>query len=146
MWAMRLFISSTMLAELQRLAKAGAPQEICGILFGADGRVSGYQATANVAGEPLRHFEIDPRALIAAEREQRRGGDAIVGFYHSHPGGRVEPSRTDAQCAAPDGRIWLIVNGEDAAAWQTAQKGEVYGRFDAIGLDCPEATGQTTAK
>lgn len=135
-----------MLAELQQMARTGEPQEICGILFGRDGVVSGYQAADNVAEEPLRHFEIDPRALIAAEREQRSGGAHILGYFHSHPGGRVEPSRTDAECAAPDGRIWLIVNGQKAAAWRAEQTGEIYGRFDAIGLDCLGATGQTTAK
>lgn len=146
MWAMRLFISSAMLAELQWLALAAAPQEACGILFGRTDRVSGYRATKNVADDPIRHFEIDPATLIAAEREGRGGGEPILGYYHSHPAGTVEPSTTDASSAAPDGRVWLILNGQDAAAWRTADKGEIYGRFDAIRLDCFGAKGQTAAK
>ena len=125
-----------MLADLQQLALAAAPQEICGILFGREGRVSARRPAKNVADDPRRHFEIDPATLIAAERDQRSGGQPILGYYHSHPAGTVRPSITDAECAAADGRLWLIVNGQDAAAWRAAEKGEISGRFDAILLDC----------
>lgn len=146
MWAMQVCISSAILAELQQLAKAGEPQEICGILFGDDGRVSTYRPAPNVAADPLRHFEIDPGILIAAERDQRGGGNSIVGYYHSHPGSTVQPSATDAASAAADGRVWLIVNGTDAAAWQAIENGDIYGRFNAITLDCSGAKGQTAAE
>ncbi|MEQ8744624.1 M67 family metallopeptidase [Parasphingorhabdus sp.] len=143
---MQLLISSAMLADLQQLALAAAPHEICGILFGRQGRVSARRATKNVADDPHRHFEIDPRALIAAERDQRSGGEPILGYYHSHPSGTVRPSIVDAESAAPDGRLWLIVNGHDAAAWLAVKNGEIYGRFDAIPLDCFGANGQTAAE
>ncbi|WP_394700023.1 Mov34/MPN/PAD-1 family protein [uncultured Parasphingorhabdus sp.] len=143
---MQLFISSAILAELQRLAEAGKPHEICGILFGDDGRVSTYRPAPNVAADPLRHFEIDPALLIAAERDQRDGGDTIAGYYHSHPGGSVRPSAIDAGCAAADGRIWLILNGQKAAAWHAVENGDIYGRFNAITLDCTGAKGQTAAE
>lgn len=135
-----------MLADLQQLALAAAPQEICGILFGRDGRVSARRAAKNVADDPHRHFEIDPATLIAAERDQRSGGEPILGYYHSHPAGTVRPSIIDAESAAPDDRLWLIVNGRDAAAWRAAENGEIYGRFDAILLDCFGAKGQTAAE
>ncbi|MEH6791267.1 M67 family metallopeptidase [Parasphingorhabdus sp.] len=143
---MQLVISSAMLADLQQLARVAAQQEICGILFGRDGRVSARRPTRNVAADPGRHFEIDPRALIDAERGERNGGDAVLGYYHSHPSGTVRPSITDAESAAPDGRLWLIINGQDAAAWQAVPDGEIYGRFDAIPLDCFGANGQTAAQ
>ncbi|WP_417621757.1 Mov34/MPN/PAD-1 family protein [Parasphingorhabdus sp.] len=142
---MKLRISSVMLAELQQLVLAAAPKEICGILFGEEGQVTCYNSTRNVADDPIRHFEIDPVALIAAERHQRHGGPAILGYYHSHPGSEVRPSVTDAGSAAADGRLWLILNGRDAAAWHSREEGEIYGRFDAIRLDCWGAKGQTTA-
>jgi proteasome lid subunit RPN8/RPN11 len=146
MWAMQLFISSSMLAELQQLALAAMPQEICGLLFGRDGRVNAYREAQNVADDPLRHFEIDPAILITAERNQRDGGEPILGYYHSHPGGPVDPSQTDADSAAPDGRLWLILNGQDAAAWHATKNGEIYGRFGAMLLDCLDAKGQTAAE
>ncbi len=135
-----------MLADLQQLARIAAPQEICGILFGQDGRVSARRAARNVADDPHRHFEIDPRVLIDAERRERSGGEPILGYYHSHPSGTVRPSITDAGSAAPDGRLWLILNGQEAAAWQALPDGEIYGRFGAIPLDCSGPTGQTAAK
>ena len=134
-----------MLADLQQLARRAAPQEICGILLGREGRVSARRAARNVADEPHRHFEIDPRVLIDAERRERSGGVPILGYYHSHPSGTVRPSRTDAGSAAPDGRPWLILNGEAAAAWQSVPDGEIYGRFSAIALDCSGPKGQTAA-
>tara|TARA_R100001244_G_scaffold96522_6_gene72282 strand:+ start:49781 stop:50212 length:432 start_codon:yes stop_codon:yes gene_type:complete len=143
---MQLLISSAMLADLQQLARAAEQQEICGILFGREGRVSARRAAKNVAEDPYRHFEIDPRALIDAERGERDGGEPILGFYHSHPTGAVRPSIIDAGSAAPDGRLWLIINGQDAAAWQAVPDGEIYGRFDAIPLDCSVAKGQTAAE
>lgn len=146
MWAMQLFISSAMLAELQHLALAAVPQEICGILFGRRGRVDAYRGARNVAADPFRHFEIDPAILIAAERDARNGGEPILGYYHSHPTGMVKPSLTDADSAAADGRIWLILNGQNAAAWHATKNGEIYGRFDAITLDCFGAKGQTAAE
>ncbi len=135
-----------MLAELQLFALAAAPKEICGILFGRDGRVSGYRAAQNVADNPSRHFEIDPAVLIAVERDQRGGGEPILGYYHSHPAGTVTPSITDAESATPDGRVWLILNGQDAAAWHSTDDGEIYGRFVAMELDCSGAKGQTAAE
>ena len=135
-----------MLAELQQLALAAVPEEICGILFGCDGDVSGYQLAPNVADDPRWHFEIDPAILIAAERDQRRGGTPILGYFHSHPAGTVTPSITDAQSAAPDGRVWIILNGQDAAAWYSTTSGEIYGRFVAMKLDCSGAKGQTAAQ
>ncbi|PHR16716.1 MAG: hypothetical protein COA41_13020 [Sphingopyxis sp.] len=143
---MQLLISSAMLDDLQQLALAAAPQEICGILFGENGRISARRAAKNVAADPIRHFEIDPRTLIAAEREQRNGGERILGYYHSHPDGVVEPSMTDAASAAPDERLWLIVNGQKAAAWQAIEDGDIYGRFSAIPLDCFGAKGQTAGE
>ncbi|ATW05616.1 M67 family metallopeptidase [Sphingorhabdus sp. YGSMI21] len=143
---MQLFISSAMLAELQQLALAAVPQEVCGILFGSAGRVWSYRSAPNVAADPRCHFEIDPAILIAAERDQRRGGEPIAGYYHSHPNGPVKPSPTDAGSAAPDGRLWLILNGQDAAAWHAVENGEIYGRFNAIPLDCTGAKGQTAAE
>ncbi|GAA0483064.1 hypothetical protein GCM10009096_26800 [Parasphingorhabdus litoris] len=140
---MKLVISSTILDELQQLARETAPEEACGLLFGDNGRVSSFKVTQNVAENRLRHFEIDPVDLISAERAMRDNGPRIIGYYHSHPSGAVGPSQTDAAMAAPDDRIWLIINGQDAAAWQAVENGEIYGRFDPITLDCQSTKGQT---
>ncbi|WP_430414378.1 Mov34/MPN/PAD-1 family protein [Parasphingorhabdus sp.] len=125
-----------MLDALQQLAADAAPQEICGILLGVENRVTGHIPTSNISPSPERHFEIDPAQLIQAERTMREGGAAILGYYHSHPLGNVRPSSTDAESAAADGRLWLIVNGTDAALWRAVPNGEIFGRFDKVAMDC----------
>ncbi len=67
------------------------------------------RSAANVAADPLRHFEIDPAALIAAHRAERGGGLQLLGYYHSHPAGHPLPSATDCAHASGDGRAWAIV-------------------------------------
>lgn len=82
------------------------------------------RACANVAPDPLRHFEIDPAALIAAHRASRAGGLAVLGYFHSHPNGLARPSATDARAAAGDGRIWAIVALNDVGPSDAAPSGQ----------------------
>src|SRR3546814_2682309 len=96
--------SSDLSAALAGLAEAAFPQEACALLVGFDhgnGRVEIQRivATANVAAEPARGFEIDPATHIALLRSLREGNapERIVGHWHSHPNGRPEPSATDAE-------------------------------------------------
>lgn len=50
---------------------------------------------ANVADEPSRFFEMDPRGQIDALRAMRECGQALVAIYHSHPHGPAAPSVHD---------------------------------------------------
>ncbi len=136
---MKLSISSALLGRLQTQARHGAPLEICGLLFGENNTVTDSQQARNVAQKAHCHFEIDPAILISAERSARDGGHPILGYYHSHPSGSVSPSETDAEKAAADDRIWLILNGSEAGAWRAAKDGEIFGRFDPISLECNNA-------
>lgn len=83
------------------------PAECCGLLLG-HGAIERAVPTANVAADPLRHFEIDPQALISAHRAARAGGPQVLGYYHSHPSGHPVPSATDCRHAGGDGRVWAI--------------------------------------
>lgn len=128
---MRLEISSTLLARLLSDADAAPEREICGLLFGSDGRIETAEPCANVALHPEREFEIDPAALFAAHRRARAGGMPVIGHYHSHPSGNPVPSRTDAGHAMGDGAIWLIIGRGEALAWQTL----VAGGFEPLSLN-----------
>ncbi|HEV2568302.1 MAG TPA: M67 family metallopeptidase [Sphingomonas sp.] len=115
-------ISSAVLGEL--LAHAAAPEhEVCGLLFGTGERISATMRTRNVAQDPVRQFEIDPSALFKAMRQERAGGPALIGYYHSHPNGQAEPSGTDAAMAPRDGRLWLIVAQGEVRAWRATPVG-----------------------
>lgn len=130
-------LSSTLQDQLLAAAAAAHPRECCGLLFGTPERVDIARACTNVADDPLRTFEIDAAALIAAERSARDGGPALIGYYHSHPNGRAEPSARDAADACRDGRLWLIVAGGKIAAWRAIDGGAIHGAFDPVEIALP---------
>ena len=104
-------------------AAAAHPREACGLLLGSGAHIATATLAANVHPEPLRHFEIDPAALIAAHRAARGGGAAVLGYWHSHPNGLAGPSDTDRAMAARDGRIWAIVANGAISLWVDAPNG-----------------------
>lgn len=74
-------------------ARAGAPDEVCGVVAHVDGAVVRVVPTRNAAASPRTRFEIDPRDLMRVVEIEREGLD--VGFYHSHPESPAYPSPTD---------------------------------------------------
>lgn len=129
--AMAVTFSKSIVGEIVRLAES-RPYEVCGLLFGEPERVTGYLRCVNVAPDRERAFEIDPAALLAAHRRARAGGPAIVGCFHSHPGGPPVPSRRDAESAPPDGGLWLIAAGRGVGLYRAVERGELEGRFEAV--------------
>lgn len=133
---MRPPISTKLLARIAVLARAEPHREVCGLLLGADGVVTDIAPARNVAAHPFHQFEIDPATLLAAHREARQGGPAILGCYHSHPSGPAEPSPRDAADAAPNDWLWLIIGRDGASLWRATSGGERHGRFDPVPLAC----------
>ena len=117
--------------ELTRAALAGIfgeterarPEEACGLLLGRGSRIEHVLSARNVHPTPQTHFEIDPQALIDAHRAARQGDLEVLGYYHSHPAGRAEPSATDRAMASGDGRVWAIAAGGDVAFWRVDEDG-----------------------
>lgn len=120
---MNMVVTSTVVEGLFAEARAADPRECCGLLFGDPDVITGYAPTANVHPSPETHFEIDPRALIDAHRAMRESGRRLVGYYHSHPRGRPEPSVTDRAMAAGDGMIWAIVAASEMRLWRATDRG-----------------------
>lgn len=119
---MAIRLTSGALATLLAEATRAAPREACGLLLG-HGEIAAALPCDNVHPEPLRHFEIDPAALIAAHRAARAGGQSVLGYYHSHPNGRAEPSTTDRAMASGDGRIWAIIAAGAVRLWRDEPHG-----------------------
>ena len=88
---MTLRISSELHRQLLTDAAASPEREICGLMIG-DTEVEHLIAAENVADDPKTGFEIDPVALFSAIRNERGGGERLLGYYHSHPVGPPEPS------------------------------------------------------
>ena len=120
---MEIELTSGVIATLLEDANEAHPHECCGLLLGQGGAVQRVQPAANVHPDPASHFEIDPAALIAAHRAARAGGQQVLGYYHSHPNGRAEPSTTDRAQASGDGRIWAIIAAGEVSWWRDAASG-----------------------
>ncbi|KYH27860.1 desampylase [Halalkalicoccus paucihalophilus] len=106
-------------------ARAGAPEEVCGVLGGEYGahcsRVRTVRRAENAAENPETRYAIDPAEAIGLIEGIEKRGEDLVGFYHSHPVGPTEPSRTDTERAAWPGKSYVIValDGEPfVGAWR----------------------------
>jgi desampylase len=118
MWVMGLKLSRHLRQVLLDWAEAAGERECCGLLIGQGNDATEVVLAQNVAPDPTQHFEIDPAALIVAEKHARQGGPQILGYFHSHPNGRAGPSPDDAACAADDGRYWVIIANGAITAWR----------------------------
>lgn len=125
-------ISSAVVGRIIEAAAVAMPREACGLLLGARKRIAECTQTPNVSADPYHHFEIDPGALFAAMREERSGGPKLLGYWHSHPYGDPTPSDTDLAMAPRDGRLWLIVAGQEARLWRAPGNGWRAGGFEPV--------------
>jgi desampylase len=126
---MSVKISRAVHAALLAEAAARPAVEICGLLLG-DERVERYVDTENVAADAEHSFEIDPKSLFKCLKTERAGGERLIGYYHSHPNGRAEPSERDRQQARGDERLWVIVADGTVTAWRITAAGF----FEAVAL------------
>jgi proteasome lid subunit RPN8/RPN11 len=129
---MELRISRQHLEQLHFWAEKAHPKEACGLLWGGESTVNLVELTRNVAPNPLGGFEIDPVALLNASRRAREQTQQVIGCFHSHPNGLAEPSLTDAQWAAGDGRFWLIIAKGAVTAWHAVEGGNHLDRFMTV--------------
>jgi proteasome lid subunit RPN8/RPN11 len=102
-------VRQAVLDELVAHAREEAPIECCGVLVGSARRIERAVRARNKLGSPTRYL-IDPADQIAAMKSARERGEAVVGFYHSHPSSSPAPSETDRAEAAYPGHCYLIVS------------------------------------
>lgn len=109
---------------------ATSVNEVCGILVGRSLPIPVVELVVparNVHAMPQRHFLLDAATLLQADDVARSSGQAIIGFYHSHPTGVALPSTEDSRLAWP-AMLTLIVAMEQgkprylcAWRWNNAQ-------------------------
>ncbi len=95
-------------------ARAGAPEEICGIVRGRGERALEIVPARNVADERIENYTVDPQTLLR-QFEFEDAGDEMVAIYHSHPVSPAYPSATDAWNANYPEPVYLICSLEDPA-------------------------------
>lgn len=109
-----MHISAANLALAETHAHSVLPSECCGVLLGHSHEnhleVLTLKPCNNAdLANPARRYRIAPAELIHAEKEARRCGLEIVGFYHSHPNGGAQWSQTDLEEAHWLGCAYLII-------------------------------------
>jgi proteasome lid subunit RPN8/RPN11 len=108
---MKLILPHMLQARIEALALGAFPAECCGLMEGTSGggtvEVLALHPTRNIAPAPDR-FEIHPEDHFAALKTARTNGHAVIGCYHSHPGGKALPSETDRLGGGEENFIWLI--------------------------------------
>jgi [CysO sulfur-carrier protein]-S-L-cysteine hydrolase len=91
-------------------ARGQAPQEACGVLAGAGGRVRRTYPLRNTSATPLTNYLADPEQQLKAFVDAERRGLEHLATYHSHPGSEAYPSETDVALAYYPQAWHLIVS------------------------------------
>jgi proteasome lid subunit RPN8/RPN11 len=107
-------VRACVFADIERHARATAPDECCGLLLGGLGRIVESARARNAADMPATRYLIEPEDHFAAIRRARAAGLEVVGAYHSHPVGPPFPSARDvAESPAPDFLHLLAAPADD---------------------------------
>ena len=111
------------------------PNECCGALIGRDGRVTTTFALPNTTEEgPRRRFLVRPDDYREAEKQARKAGGDLLGFYHSHPDHPARPSQYDLDHAWPF-FSYIIVSvragaPEDMTSWRLREDRSAFDQED----------------
>jgi proteasome lid subunit RPN8/RPN11 len=97
------------------------PHECCGVLLGAStpeaNQVRQVIAAGNTRIDSLHNrYNIAPEELVMIQRQARKSGLDIVGFYHSHPDHPAMWSSTDIAEAHWIGCSYVITSVEKGTA------------------------------
>ncbi|MFZ1404475.1 MAG: M67 family metallopeptidase [Anaerolineae bacterium] len=111
----QLIVPAAMQAEIIAHARAGWPEEVCGILRGRDGIVTGLLPATNVAADRRFNYTVDPTILLR-QFDFEEAGEEMIAIYHSHPSSPAYPSATDARQATYPDAVYLICSLQQAQA------------------------------
>jgi proteasome lid subunit RPN8/RPN11 len=123
---MSLILSTALYNDLRAHGEATYPHECCGILLGkaTPEAIAVHQLlrAGNTRTDSAHNrYHIAPQELIAAQREGRKQGLDIVGFYHSHPDHPAQWSITDFNEAHWFGCAYVITSVDGDKTTGTAQ-------------------------
>jgi len=102
-----LILPGQIYAEIIAHARAGAPEEVCGILSGRDGVATELVRGRNEATNPRMNYWLDGQTLLRQFDFEERG-EAMIAIYHSHPVDPAYPSAADAANAFYPDAVYLI--------------------------------------
>ena len=100
----------TLANAMLRHAQTSPASEICGLIGARETLPNRVYPVANVADEPGRLFQMDPRGQIDAMRTMRECGESLYAIYHSHPHSPPAPSEIDLNEAGYPDALYLIIS------------------------------------
>ena len=109
--------------EIIAHARAGLPNEACGILAGRDGHAERFFPAEPDEPSPY-YYRISSPDQLRIVNEIDEAGLELVGIYHSHVSSPAFPSRTDAEQAFWPEAVYVIVSlaggGADVRGYRIA--------------------------
>ena len=101
-----LSITPEQRAQMMAHGEQTYPHECCGFLIGRlvgdRKRVEEVRSAGNARDDsPRNRYLITPEEMLHTERDARKAGQSILGFYHSHPDVPARPSQYDLEHAWP---------------------------------------------
>ncbi len=108
-----LVLPQAMQDEIVAHARAGLPNEACGILGGLAGRATRFFPAINGKASPY-FYDIEAQDLLRIVMEIEDADEDIVAIYHSHVESPAFPSKTDVELAGwPDAAYLIVSFGSD---------------------------------
>ena len=118
--------------EMVAHARVELPNECCGVLVGRS-EIERSVPMRSVPPAPDAYY-MDPEQQIELFTEMESTGEQLLGIYHSHPKGPLEPSDMDLRLASHPDALCCIVSLADA---DVPELGAFYlrsGRFEQVHL------------
>lgn len=88
------------------------PNECCGVLLGRNNTVERVVPMRSIPPSPGSYF-MDPSQQVDVFTEMEKQGETLLGIYHSHPKGPLQPSGADLHLAFHPDAIYFIISLED---------------------------------
>jgi proteasome lid subunit RPN8/RPN11 len=95
-----------------RHGRAELPNECCGLLLGSQA-IERSVPMRSVPPAPDAYY-MDPEQQIEVFTAMEASGEQLLGIYHSHPKGPLEPSGMDLQLAFHRDALYVIISLADA--------------------------------
>ncbi len=140
-------ILKVILDKIRVSAEEYYPNECCGLLLGAGGRIAEIRPVENASPESRgRRYLISPIDLLHADNYARQAGLEIIGIYHSHPDHPARPSEFDREHAILN-YLYLIVKvaggkAGDITGWRLTDWDAPFTPEDLAIVDEPEPIAQ----
>jgi proteasome lid subunit RPN8/RPN11 len=106
---MNLTVKPDVYASMLVAARTAVPLEACGLLAGAEARVTKCYVLTNADASP-EHYSMKPEEQFAAVKDLRAAGLKLLGIWHSHPASPARMSVEDMRLAYTPDIVYVILS------------------------------------